>query len=128
MGDELGLCNDPAWAADAAHAGDNRWMHRPPMDWAAAERRHDPASAEGRLLAGLQRLVALRRGTRAVHAQGSVEAIWTGNNHVFGLRREHAGDRLLLLANFSPEPQRVATEGDTRVLEPYECAWLADPA
>ena len=128
MGDELGLCNDPAWAADAAHAGDNRWMHRPPMDWAAAERRHDPASAEGRLWAGLQRLVALRRGTRAVHAQGSVEAIWTGNDHVFGLRREHAGDRLLLLANFSPEPQRVATEGDTRVLEPYECAWLADPA
>ena len=128
MGDELGLCNDPAWAADAAHAGDNRWMHRPPMDWAAAERRHDPASAEGRLWAGLQRLVALRRGTRAVHAQGSVEAIWTGNDHVFGLRREHAGDRLLLLANFSPEPQRVATEGATRVLEPYECAWLADPA
>ena len=128
MGDELGLCNDPAWAADAAHAGDNRWMHRPPMDWAAAERRHDAASAEGRLWAGLQRLIALRRGTRAVHAQGSVEAIWTGNDHVFGLRREHAGDRLLLLANFSPEPQPVdaglAADGPL-VLPPYAYAWLS---
>ena len=128
MGDELGLCNDPAWAADAAHAGDNRWMHRPPMDWAAAERRHDPESAEGRLWAGLQRLIALRRGTRAVHAQGSVEAIWTGNDQVFGLRREHAGDRLLLLANFSPEPQRVdaglAADGPL-VLPPYAYAWLS---
>ena len=29
----------PTWAADPAHADDNRWLHRPPMDWAAAERR-----------------------------------------------------------------------------------------
>ena len=39
MGDELGLRNDPAWADDPAHREDNRWMHRPPMDWEAAERR-----------------------------------------------------------------------------------------
>src|SRR3954449_274023 len=38
MGDELGMRNHPAGAADP----DNRWMHRPFMDWAAAERRHDP--------------------------------------------------------------------------------------
>ena len=27
MGDELGVCNDPRWQEDPAHAGDNRWMH-----------------------------------------------------------------------------------------------------
>ena len=118
MGDELGLRNDREWAADPAHADDNRWMHRPPMDWAAAERRHDPATVEGRLWAGMQRLVELRRSTRAVHAQGTVEAIWTGSDHVFGLRREHAGDRLLLLANFSPEPQAVALDGRERGSSP----------
>ena len=52
MGDELGLRNDHAWATIPAHRDDNRWMHRPRMDWAAAERRHDPASVEGRLWAG----------------------------------------------------------------------------
>ena len=33
MGDELGLLNDPGWADDPAHAGDNRWVHRPRMPW-----------------------------------------------------------------------------------------------
>ena len=45
MGDELALRNDSGWARDPAHAHDNRWMHRPRMDWAAAARRHDPASS-----------------------------------------------------------------------------------
>jgi amylosucrase len=135
MGDELGLRNDRAWAADPAHADDNRWMHRPAMDWGAAERRHAPDTVEGRIWAGLQRLIAARRATRAVHAQGAVEPIWSGNDHVFGLWREHAGDRLLLLANFTPERQSVASAlardrgllvepGDDLVLEPYQYAWL----
>jgi amylosucrase len=39
MGDELALCNDSGWDQDPAHRHDNRWMHRPVMDWAAAARR-----------------------------------------------------------------------------------------
>jgi len=111
MGDEIGLRNDPDWAADAAHAADNRWMHRPVMDWEAAGRRHDPATVEGRIHAGIRELAAKRRATRAVHAQGRVEPLWTGNDHVFALRREHAGEQMLLLANFSATAQTVAVEG-----------------
>ena len=103
-----------AWDADPSHREDNRWMHRPPMDWAAAERRADPDSVEGRLWDGLRRLVAARRATRAAHAQGAAEPLWTGNDHVFGLLREQAGERLLLLANFTPERQPVALGRDPR--------------
>jgi amylosucrase len=148
MGDELGLRNDRGWAADPARGDDNRWMHRPPMDWAAAERRADPASIEGRLWDGLRRLVAARRATRAAHAQGAAEPLWTGNDHVFGLLRERAGARLLLLANFTPVRQpvglavihdrgleltadaaapdgrRATVEGDLLVLEPLQFLWL----
>jgi amylosucrase len=148
MGDEVGLRNDDGWAADPSHREDNRWMHRPPMDWTAAERRADPASIEGRLWAGLRRLVAERRATRAAHAQGVAEPLWTGNDHVFGLVRERAGQRLLLLANFTPERQPVhlavvhdhgfelsheaaradgrpvAAQGDLVVLEPLQYLWL----
>jgi amylosucrase len=150
MGDELGLPNDPDWEADPAQRDDNRWMHRPPMDWEAAERRADPASVEGRLWDGLRRLVAARRATRAVHAQGRSEAVWTGNDHVLGLYREHAGERLLVLANFTADPQPVRAavahdrglglteragapdgrplraDGDFVVLAPYQYAWLRD--
>jgi amylosucrase len=124
MGDELGLRNDASYRDDPDRAADNRWMHRPAMDWDAAARRHDPATVEGRLWAGLQTIVALRRGTRAAHAYGGREAFWTGNDHVFGLRREHAGATLTLLANFSAEPQ---TAGDV-ALEPYGYAWLSRDA
>ena len=47
MGDELGLLNDHAWEDDPARREDNRWMHRPAMDWAAAERRGDPRLGRG---------------------------------------------------------------------------------
>jgi amylosucrase len=120
MGDEIGLLNDPSWADDPAHADDNRWMHRPHMDWEAAERRHDESSVEGRIWAGLRRLAGERRATRAVHAQGAVEPFDTGNDQVYGLRREHGGERLLVLANFSDREQ----EAGGRVLGPYEFAWI----
>jgi amylosucrase len=127
MGDELGLRNDAEWAADPAHAGDNRWMHRPPMDWEAAGRRHDPNTIEGRIWAGLRELVDARRRTRAVHAQGRSEAVWTGNHHVFGLRREHHGERLLLLANVSAAEQAVPAglTPEEVVLAPYAFRWFA---
>jgi amylosucrase len=148
MGDELGLPNDTTWDADPAHRDDNRWMHRPFMDWEAAERRHDPGAIEGRLWQGLRRLVAARRGTPAVHAQGAARPLWTGNQHVFGLERQHAGDRLLVLANFTAGEQEVPLQvvhergfelrtdagevdgrpvrvrGDVIVLEPYHHLWL----
>jgi amylosucrase len=136
MGDELGLLNDPA----GAESFDNRWMHRPFMDWEAAERRHDPTTIEGRLWAGLRRLIAARRATRAIHVQGRSEARWTDNEHVFALAREQGGERLLVVANFSADPQPVTLEAtdaaaavDGRPLErdggrillaPYQHLWL----
>jgi amylosucrase len=60
------------------------------MDWWVAERRHDAMTVEGRVWAGLQRLVQARRATRADHAQGAGVPIVTGNDHVFGMLREHA--------------------------------------
>ena len=79
---------------------------------------------------------------------GRSEPVWTGNEHVFGLCREQAGERLLVLANFTATPQPVglavardrgfrlteaAGEVDGRpiegyrdfiVLAPYQHLWL----
>src|SRR3712207_2043884 len=56
MGDELALRNDTGYLADPRRAPDNRWMHRPPMDWAAAARAADPDTLEGRVATALRRL------------------------------------------------------------------------
>jgi amylosucrase len=148
MGDELGLRNDPQWAEDLRHRDDSRWLHRPAMDWEAAERRHDPGTIENALWSGMRRLVAARRSTRATHAQAATAPIDTGNEHVLGVLRSHGGERLLLLANVTEDDQRVprsvatahgmdwcasATDADGRplredgdavVVAPYQHLWL----
>jgi amylosucrase len=67
-------------------------------------------SVEGRLWAGLRRLIAARRATRAIHVQGVTEPIWTGNDHVFGVCREQAGEALLVVANFTADPQAISLD------------------
>jgi len=68
MGDEICLLNDTSYLADPDLAGDNRWLHRPRMDWEQAERRADGTSVNGRVFGGLQRLIAARKRTTPFHA------------------------------------------------------------
>jgi amylosucrase len=108
MGDELALRNDPSWAADPAHAHDNRWMHRPVMDWAAAARRRDPASVEGRMFAAIRGLAQVRRSLLALRAGGSTDIVPTENRSVLAYRRAHPRSApFLSLTNFSDVPQGV---------------------
>jgi amylosucrase len=107
MGDEIGLLNDAGYLEQPDLAGDNRWMHRPPMDWEAAAKRRDWWSMPGRIFHGLTKMLAARRRTPALHAQSSAYAVWTHNEAVFGLLRDSPRGRVLVLANFSERPQTV---------------------
>jgi amylosucrase len=105
MGDEIGMLSDRSYRDDADLAADNRWLHRPFMDWRAAGQRHEPGSIPGRLFAGLQQLAAARHRAGALHAQAPARAVWTHNEHVLGLIRSSPRGRLLVLANVSEQPQ-----------------------
>ena len=108
MGDEIALPNDPRWAADPAHAHDNRWMHRPAMDWAAAGRRHDPGTVEGRVFAAMRGLSLARRRLLALRSGGTTEILPTENRHVLAYRRAHPRSApFLSLTNFSDQAQSV---------------------
>ena len=106
MGDELAMPSDPGWAADPAHAHDNRWMHRPRMDWGLAGRRHDPDTPEGRAFAAIRRLAEARRSLLALRAGGSTEILPTPNRCVLAYRRAHPRSApFLSLTNFSDVTQ-----------------------
>jgi amylosucrase len=108
MGDELALPNDPGWADDPAHAHDNRWMHRPRMDWGRAARRRDPASVEGRAFAALRSLAHARRQLLALRSGGTTEILPAGNQSVLAYRRSHPRSApFLSLTNFSDASQSV---------------------
>ena len=81
--------NDHSYQADPALADDNRWMHRPPMDWTAAARRHDGTTLEGRVFGWMRRLVAARQDLLALRTGGEREILGVDNGAVFGWRRRH---------------------------------------
>lgn len=110
MGDEIALPNDGQWADDPDHADDNRWIHRPFMDWDAAARRHDPETVEGRVFAGMRRLSVARRDLEVLQAGGATFPRWTGHASVFAHLRTHPRHAPLLgLANFDDHPASVST-------------------
>ncbi|MEO7979632.1 MAG: amylosucrase, partial [Sporichthyaceae bacterium] len=108
MGDELAQRNDPHWADDPVHAGDNRWLHRPPWDRAGAARRHDPTTVEGRVFAGLAELARARAGLVHLRAGGSTEVLDVGDDRVLAVLRRHPrSGRLVALAAFNDQPVRL---------------------
>ena len=148
LGDEIGLLNDYSYVDDPAKAGDSRWVHRPAADWAKLERRHDPATLEGTIYSRMQRLIQVRKATRAFGGN-RMEVVSPGNEHVFGYVRNQGGQRVLALVNFSEHHQPIDANvlrlyglsyqftelisgydlhvsGPQMVLEPYQVLWLAN--
>lgn len=104
LGDELATLNDYSYQADPVRGDDNRWVHRAAVDWQRAERRHDPATPEGRVFQTLRRLIQIRR-VHPVFAGNQTLFFDTGSAHVLGYTHNQ---RLLVLANFSDFPQAVS--------------------
>jgi amylosucrase len=145
LGDETGTLNDYGYREDPAKARDSRWAHRPLTDWQRMARRGDPGTIEGRVFGGLMRLIDLRRECPAFGG-GEMLVLDAGNPHVFGYLRQHGGERVLALANFSESEQRVSANtlrlhglgyaftdlvtgqaislAADLVLEPYRFVWL----
>jgi amylosucrase len=108
MGDELALRSDASWAGEPAHEQDNRWMHRPQMNWHAAARRQDPGSLEGRVFAAIRGLSEARRSLLALRSGGSTELLPVENRSVLAYRRAHPRSAsFLALTNFSDVTQAV---------------------
>jgi amylosucrase len=81
------------------------------MDWAAAERRHDPATIESRVFAGMVRLARARAGLLALRSGTSAELLDVGDDHVLAVRRRHPrSGAMVALANFSDDAVRLDRE------------------
>ena len=108
MGDELALTDDRGFAADPEHAPDNRWLHRPRMDWKRAARRAQPGTLEHRVFAGIARLARLRAATPQLRSGADVRLPDIDERRVLAYARYHPRrGRFLGLANFSAEPVSV---------------------
>ncbi|MGB5261685.1 MAG: alpha-amylase family glycosyl hydrolase [Gammaproteobacteria bacterium] len=153
-GDEIGTLNDTRYLQDPAKANDNRWLHRPRIDWERAELRHQHGTIEQRIFEGLQRMIAVRKLLPAFADFNNRELLDTGNPHLFVFMRNdpfQTGDNVLVVTNFDTNPQSLDLKDlhnrghfaygenqdlysgespsiykDTLVIPPYRFYWLSD--
>lgn len=108
MGDEFALLNDHGFAEDPAHAGDNRWAHRPQMPWALAEgvRNHGDQPA-GWVHQALRHMVRVRGRTVQLHAATESRVLPSPDPRILLLVREHPEGTMVQLYNFSEQDVHI---------------------
>ena len=106
LGDEVGMLNDYGYRQDPAKAGTAVGCtgHTPtgtrsPCATSRARWRH-------RCTAACSGSSPCAR-PRSAFAGADMSIVDTGNSHVFGYVRQHAGARIVILANFSEREQRI---------------------
>ncbi|MBS1513068.1 MAG: alpha-amylase [Bacteroidetes bacterium] len=100
-GDEVGYTNDYSYLNDAGKSYDNRWMHRPVIDWAKNARADEEGTIEHKVFSGTQKLIALRRQMEVVSDYKNLTWLQPHNIHVAGYLRTYNEKKLYCLYNFS---------------------------
>jgi amylosucrase len=101
MGDEIGLLNDHSFEKEPDKAHDNRWMHRPKMDWKLAEKRKKKGTVEERIFSGVRQILERRRSCPQLAASNPTYVFDIGHPSILAVKRDHPIGPLLALFNFS---------------------------
>ena len=111
MGDELGMVNDHSFLKDVAKKDDNRWIHRPEMDWLLVKSAAKKKGVESAINESIRALIAARKSLPSLHASTTTEVFTTNNPSVVIFRRKHASGNLIQLYNLSEHQQKISMHG-----------------
>jgi amylosucrase len=100
-GDEAGYINDYSYLNDPGKDYDNRWMHRPVIDWEKNKRTDEEGSIEERVYAATQQLIAIRKRLPMIADAKNLTWLNPHNVHVAGYLRTLEDRRAYCLFNFS---------------------------
>lgn len=110
MGDEIGLLNDKSYLKVRQKAGDNRWMHRPKMDWTKARKAEDATTVAGRILAGVRHIMARRKTLPELSATVPTRVFGQANPALFAFARPAETRTVIGLFNFTHNWQSTPVE------------------
>ncbi len=100
-GDEAAYTNDYSYLNDPARAYDNRWMHRPVIDWQRNQRIDIIGTVEEQVFSGTKKLIALRTKLDMTSDYKNLTWLTPHNIHVAGYLRAIDNKKLYCLFNFS---------------------------
>ena len=102
-GDEVGYTNDYSYLNDAGKSYDNRWMHRPIIDWEKNKRIEIDGTVEQKIFSGTKKLLEIRKQIELVSDLKNLTWLAPHNIHVAAFMREHFGKKLFCVFNFSSQ-------------------------
>jgi amylosucrase len=102
-GDEEGYINDYSYLDDPGKSYDNRWMHRPVIDWQKNEKRNIEGTIEHRVFSATQKLISIRKNLELLGDYKNLTWLTPHNIHVAGYVRTFENQRLFCVFNFSKE-------------------------
>ena len=100
-GDDAGYTNDYSYLDDPGKSYDNRWMHRPIIDWNKNKRIAEHGSVENKIFHGTKKLVEIRRKLTAVGDYKNPVWLTPYDIRVAGYLRTFEEQKLYCLFNFS---------------------------
>jgi len=103
-GDELGYCNDYSYLDDPGKNYDNRWMHRPVIDWKKNKKVDIQGTVENRVFAATAKLISIRKKLAVISDLKNLSWLAPFNIHVAAYVRTYADDKLICVFNFSDKP------------------------
>jgi amylosucrase len=100
-GDEVGYTNDYSYLKDSGKAYDNRWMHRPLIDWKKNDKIHEVGTIEERIFSATKNLINIRKSLSAIADYSNLEWLTPHNIHIAAYIRNQGEKRIFCLFNFS---------------------------
>ena len=99
-GDEAAYTNDYSYLNDPGKSYDNRWMHRPVIDWEKNKLTSKEGTVEARVFSATQRLISIRKNIFLAGDYKNLTWMTPHNIHVAGFLRTFEGQKLYCLFNF----------------------------
>ncbi len=100
-GDEVGYTNDYSYLQDEGKSYDNRWMHRPVIDWKKNAKAFEPKSIEANIFLATSKLIEIRNKLTVLADQKNIKWLSPHNIHVVGFLRTLRKNKLYCLFNYS---------------------------
>ena len=102
-GDEAGYTNDYGYLQDGGKSYDNRWMHRPVINWEKNNLKDTKGTIEERIFSGTKKLLSIRKKLIAITDRSNLTWISPHNIHVAGFVRHTKEQQIFCVFNFSNE-------------------------
>lgn len=123
-GDEIGTTNDYRYQEDKSKAYDNRWLHRPIIDWEKAARRKQHGTVEQYIFDALKKMIAVRKSIPAFADYNNRELLDVENPHCFVFLRTLPGQvtsSVMVVGNFDASPQSLDLSALHKMRHKLDC-------